>query len=656
MVGIFLGLTNTVRAADELVRPMIFSARYTFPDKCKYITVHSLSHVQGKVYAQSGVGWILASEQGWRILTPSHVVAGADLMIGECMDHYFPLSVQSKSETLDLALLRSSQDIGSFVFPLMLLKDREAVLSKLADNREMVSLLNPDHFAQPLEQKIKSQVYSYYDAPMPGAENKPELFKSYDRDVIMTGQTHFSSGLRSLVSETLAIRPGFSGAPLFVQVPSMDPNDPRLRTNKMFLMTMMVPDSYYQPYLAGMLTESEINGSRALGISLPDILKALPLLLQSQNPVADVYVEAQHLPLRLVYRNIVSGNTLLRTQSLLSSVPGAPARLTEVCEDSLAESSEWFKVNADSAAAQVLFQKSSDVRTTDKPNTTAAPEVSPTLKEILRNKNQRSIQQKTGGGDYGEGGGSVANLRNSVLMSPDDSDVMHGYNLTSYKRPNTCHRAVLEDDAHHVYDSFLVNGKPAKATDLSEAFDDLMQSSSSGVIPAGASCQSLELRMGRETFTYYTVDNQDYRYLRHEGLAVPLNGNAQDFVQCLDDAGMKRRVHVTAKNFNIDAILGDVRNVSGTISLADSPQCQLTLTSKNYSMANHWRHQIRSPLVDVDLIFGTEDRLLSVKVLKAAPECVDKFWLTEFNYSSQEAFDNKFGKMSINRLELELSR
>jgi len=635
-------------AANEYRQPVVFSwGRQLMTWKigksgspqgyCRIIQIHSLTENKGQVYAQSGVGWVLQAEEGFRVLTPSHVISGADVIAGQCEDRIFPLELQSRTETLDLALLRPLTDIRADVLPLIHLAKREVVQRGLDDqDKEILRVFNPDHFKKSFEETLGRQEKSSYWIPLlePGT-NEMKQFRSAPRDSDSMGIAHFENELSSLVVESLAIRPGFSGAPFFVnvqvdQAPVLDP------------FSSMNEDAYNQYYLVGMLTKAEVNGSRSLGVSLPVILNILPHLMREQNDAVDVYTASQNLPVRLRYTNVVQNNSLERNQELIYTSPNGEKRIfTEVCEDAAVDSSEWSKdVVSKRDFANLIRDYKSRKDVNEKRRGFDA----------LINSNRKSFdhlkatQQKISGGDYGEGGGNSASLHNSRLMVPDYGRYNLSGALTSYKRQNPCHKVVLKDDLGKVYDAMLMDGHLQKTTNLAEAYKVL----SRGAAPpaqreGGPLCSSLSLSIpyGSTSNTGYpALNGTPYFYTRTEGIAsVSPEANSVGTLTCSSN---QVRIQYREDVMQLNLVLGDVQTVSGSVRIGS---CKIEVTKKNYSMANRWKHQIRSPMADLDINLGQKDRLLTFKILRLDNSCYDssggQLWMMEVNFSSVEASKKK---------------
>lgn len=511
--------------------------------------------------------------------------------------------------------------------PLIALQDRKAFLAQMPkETREQVELFHPDHFAKPLEQRLYDQIYNFYAVP---AKDGVAVMKSYEADVTQAGVAHFENKLNSLVAESLAIRPGFSGSPLFAQIPA------EKLENKNFLVNLMSPDSYYQSYLLGMLTKAEINGSRSLGISLPEILKILPDLLATTDASRDVYAERQGNGLQLKYKMTFDGQSLIRSQQMVYK----GQLYSEICQDTTAESSEW-----DQQAA--ILESAAEAVRVNKDKTGANPVINVEIKrpspkdykDLKSNKTPggvKGFQQKSGGGDYGEGGGG-ATLKNSTLMTPPTDRMVFGAHLTSYKRVSTCSRAAVLDSLGHSIDHLENNGLIYKVTNLAEAYDVY-----SAAAQGAPMCPTYNLEPVMNSTTYYIQNEKEYSYSRTEGLAYQNGKASKDQLQCIPNADLYHLTFSEEKKLSLDLILGAPAKSKGTMSFfGTAGTCDITITAKNVNQVNRWRYQIRTDKADVDVAVGTEGRLLTIKILRLAQECSAatdaSFWMMEYNFSSPD--------------------
>jgi hypothetical protein len=627
-------------AADNFTTPMILSGDWQNSDHCRLVTVNTFTEIQGKVFFQQGVGWVIQSESGYKILTPSHVVAGAQIITATCLGKNVLLSLQSRTETKDLALLTPQSDIGAWAMPLIALEDRQTVLGRIdKSQRESIALSNPDHFSEPLEKKLLGQIYNNYLVPTP---NGVGSFKTYERDTKIHGIAHFENKVNSLVAETLAIRPGFSGSPLFAQIPADKLED------KNFLINMISPDTYFQPYLMGMLTKAEVNGSRSFGTSLPEILQILPLLMSGSDPSRDVYVEAKGLSSRLRYKMSFDGKNLVRTQELVTNAGGTPKVYSEVCQDATVESSDW---DTDSTKTSKLIDVIHGLKQSH-----AGPTQDPVIeihlpKDFKSSSPQRpappkGMLEKIGGGDYGEGGGGGI-LKNSVLMAPpNNGQIIMGGRLTSYKKIRSCGKAFIRDQAGSAIDSLMINSQSRKATNLAEAFDLLTRPSN------GTACATYYLDVGDSESTTYEVNGVPSIYARNDGTALTAGKDLANSLTCIPGKNIYF-LKLKTRNLFLDMTLGQSPQAArGTVTAGT---CTVGLTAKNYNWVNRWKHQLRSDKMDLDIALGDEGRILSVKILKLAPECgfsEEALWMYELNFLDREQILRAFSPFSLLRFSV----
>jgi hypothetical protein len=578
------------KATNEFAKPLIYPpvADYA-PTKCQLVTIQSVAVQRGQTYSQSGVGWVILGDEGYRILTPAHVISGADTIQAECQGKIFALQVVSKTETKDLALLKFQAGFENSLFPLIELKQTSA-------NSRMAT----DHFRQAFQTLLNEQIYNLYVVPKD--KNTPWFYRSYEGDIKKIGIAHLQKGLNTLAAETLAIRPGFSGSPLLIE------NPVQAKSNSYPGMYLYLGGQDTKTYLVGMLNKVEVNGSRSLGLSLPDILQMLPLLWNAKSWVLDVYSDANNKSLSLRYKNTVVDQELERSQELVfKSLNGDETVYKEICIDANLESSAWTSKGKDLSMAA------------------------------------------SRGGDYGEGGGGSASLRNSVLMTTKiDSVISLGMgNLTSFKRMNSCDKVMLQDNRGNLYDAFKVRGQLQKATSLSELYDLLASGEKLESAEGMPICRPVNLESGWNLISFYQANGKKYYHYRGEGSAkvtTPAEIRKIEekgylgFMRCYD--GNLLQLRAAGMSFRINVALGDPKRASGGIQFGgDSDRCGVKLTEMNYHMANRWKHQIRSRYIDVDISVGTKGRIVGIKFLKVPNECQvgesksdREFWMGEQNF------------------------
>jgi hypothetical protein len=379
------------------------------------------------------------------------------------------------------------------------------------------------------------------------------------------------------------------------------------------------------------------------------ILKTLPLLIATQSPSVDVYAKAQRSSWRLQYKNKVAGKTLERVRELINDASGKS--YTEVCEDDTLESSEWKSPVTMKAPAK------KDLKL-DITNKLQIDELIKSLK--IQDQELRSVETKSSGGDYGEGGGSALSLKNSHLMIHDRNRYVGGYNLASYKRDKACDKVVIKDGLGTSYDSISLQGNLKKATSLTDAYDSLSRGGQWTSAANGTLCKPtklLESIMGGFAETNYEAAGIFYFHSRAEGMAVPNTVKTQSApIGNLVCGPGKTDIQLEQENLKMNVHLGDVKNPTGFVQLKNS-SCMVALTPKNYSIANPWKHQIRSALMDMDITLGTEGRILSIKILKAAAPCLESsaenLWLLETHFNDPETMMKMYTPMKASWLKKE---
>ncbi len=628
---ILLSYSRLSLGRDNLANPTVYSGPGLITDvnRCQIIKVRSYAYSGSKIYAQEGVGWVLGSSQGTHILLPAHVVAGSDLLSGECGGRVFPLALKSKSETLDLALLNTPEQAASFLFPLIDLQDRNETLKSVkSDRKGLVNALAPDHSSEALKYAVRTQEANYYLVPS-NTPTAPEQFKSHDGDMLAVGFSHLEDGLNSLVVESLAIRPGFSGSPFFVQTSAKATAE---ETN----WAIMNPYLYSKPYLAGMLTKAEINGSRSLGVSLPKILETLPRLMSSADPDAG-------RPLRLRYVEKVTGGVLERSQEMVQTLSDGSQRVyTEVCNDTTAESSEWTVTSKEPKPQTKILIKdlSGDPQ---KVKTINYDEISQAVKDLKDSKVGSAIQRA--GGDYGEGGGNLLTLKNATFMVPLMDFPMPQSFLSSYKIKKNCDQSMIRDNYGTTFDSKNIGGRQVKTTTLAELYNALTNPK------AGKnSCVNASLEPARyedqTTVTPYLMNGTKYVYLRTEVEAK----RGQTGANSITCDGNTTRVNHSAANVKMDMSFSKAGRAQGYLSVTSTQGklCEVQLSPRTYRAAGSWKHLIRSKDLDADIILGAEDRIFSLKILRVSDACnpsdQGKLWMQEINFTENSRFSRMVGR------------
>ncbi|MBO9667853.1 MAG: hypothetical protein J7501_13710 [Bdellovibrio sp.] len=606
---------------DNLANPTVISGLGAVKDHnaCQIIKIRSYAYSENKIYAQEGVGWVVKSTQGTHILLPAHVIAGSNLLAGECGDRSFPLTLKNKSETLDLALLNTPEQAASFLFPLIDLQDRNESLKNIKGDRKVrANALVPEHTTEALKFAMRNQEMNYYLVPSK-IPDTPERFNSYGGDMQIVGFSHMAEGLHSLIVESLAIRPGFSGSPFFVKAP------PEKKTPEEAVLALTNPDLYYRPYLAGMLTKVEINGSRSLGVSLPKILEALPRLMSSEDADAG-------RALRLRYIEKVTAGVLERSQEMVQTLSDGSHRVyTEICNDSTAESSEWIKTEKEPNPQTKTIIKEISIDP-QKVKTMRYDDLSQAIKDLKDSKVGSAMQRS--GGDYGEGGGNLLSLRNATFLVPVLDDTTSLSYLSSYKIKKNCDQSMIRDNYGAIFDSKNVDGRQVKTTTLAELYNALSNPNAGKNSCINASLEATRY-MDQSTTTLYLMNGTKYIYLRTEGEAKKGQAGAQS-ITC---DGNTTRVNFSSANIKMDVSFSKSGKSQGYINLtsAQDKSCEVQLTPRTYRSVGSWKHIIRSKDLDADIVLGDEGRVFSLKILRVSEACsptdIGKLWMQEINFS-----------------------
>ncbi|WP_413574654.1 hypothetical protein ACLVWU_10530 [Bdellovibrio sp. HCB290] len=618
---ILIGLPSLGWGRENLSNPTVLSGPgiNTNTQQCQIINVYSYAIAGEKIYAQVGVGWVISAANQLRILLPAHVVAGAELLTGKCGNNVFPLALKSKSETLDLALLDTTSQATPYLLPLISLEDRNDFLKSLSGKQKsLVSSLAPPHTKSDITKALSEQSTNFYLIPS-STPNNPEMIKA--ETMISLGYSRIEKGIPSLYAESQAIRPGFSGSPFFVQSRHQASRDD-------MNMALFNPYLFDKAYLVGMLTKAEINGSRSLGISLPDILETLPRLLASSDADAG-------RPIRLRYAEKINGGILERKQELIQNLSDGSQRIfTEICNDSTAESSEWNTSNQQPSTQtkSVLKELSVDPQKIK----TLNPEDFKKITSDLQ-RSHLGTSARVSGGDYGEGGGSLYTLKDAIFMKPTrDSGGFLTADLSAYKSKKFCDQPMIKDQHGKKFDSITVGGKQIKTTTLAEYYTAL---TTPGL--GQNSCISTYLGgFGMEAANVYLVNGEELVYTRVESSIG--NSASENILQC---NGSETRVKLSGGNLFVDATFSKSGSARGSVQLRTSQGglCDIQLNGKNTRSVGSWRQQIRTKDVDIDVTFGAEDRAMGFKILRASAACnpfhSGKLWMYELNFS------NKFEKL-----------
>lgn len=591
---------------QNLRNPLILSGslqKNSRDNSCSYLLVHSFATKKGQNFYQSGIAWVIGTSQRPYFLTPDHVIAGADVIVAQCYEQYFVLSVKGRSPTLDLALLESSE-IPENIRSLIVWEDRTKYISKFSsDERLSLETLAPDH--QDFENKVVAGLGDYhqtYSYNMHVIKNEMP-FKFENLYLPARSWIQFGSGYVSelgLMFPGLGIRPGMSGAPMHI-----DSQDQRGNRT---------------PYLVGMAYLTEKNGAQSALISLPAILKALPLLMASTKADADVFSEVSPNGPFLVNKSQLPGQEKVLTVYTEKSWRS----FQQTCESPYQTSSEWGKNKT--PLVNSPFMETLKKGPLQKLSPSEYQRVKKSIQELQKTKNPKLNQIKSlRGGDFGEGGGgtAVAYAESFAYSSQGTTEFgLQKWLPSSYKNISECRRSGIVDiQTGEFFDTLSIDGKLRKVDDLHRFKNLLMEYGPRVLKQTGLPItpkRTWKLRASEKSAYFpYAIDGVTNWYIHTKARAEASPGlPASQFFESSLSGNIN--IHLTTDQLDLQVQTNNAA-IKGILRL--NPKCEIDLTKNNVHKSNIWKTEIRDRKVKADIIIS-ERPLLTIRILEAKKECL----------------------------------
>lgn len=462
---------------------------------CGLVTVHNIrtSAKAGAEVRQKGVGWVMMNANKLYVLTPHHVATHASTLMIQCRAKFFPVRVQSYSANKDLALLTfepSVHDVSGLT-PVLWLNGRaqySKVLSTLAhEQQEQMRSTNPDISQFSFTDLLQSGRVAGALLPRTGSENSPIVvsgsFTAFSKPTRVRLQRPDEGVLPTLqyplIMEGIGIRPGFSGAPAYIQLPTPQaPNapSPSLEQAMLSLQTTMLTERLSHLALplviVGMITKTETNGTNSAAISIEDLASTAKKLLSATGNIDETRQPGdQPDDLRFGYeiQATAHGETLLRTVSLVNP-EGRAIKLRETCDTEYRHSSDLPLVTRTSKwleASQALARDPSlDIASAYGLESDGDGLFSNSGSSELPAPGEESLRVARGGGDYGDGGGD-ADTRYTYLLESSAKDGLAS-RVAAFKTNNQCLSRGLRLDDGRDLSAIRVRGKIARMSSLSD--------------------------------------------------------------------------------------------------------------------------------------------------------------------------------------------
>lgn len=463
--------------------------------KCGLVTVQAERDSNAGRIQQTGLGWIVLDTVARRlvVVTPAHVVFGGERLFALCGESTFSLAVRSTSTTLDLAVLDIQNPAGisntlASMGPILILGESqqemiEEVVAQLPASERMstnskeslgslwaqrggkvpaeffLRYFAVDHNQFDFLSLLREQSFDGYFYVDPRRERTLRSVRSLEPDYQSLGLVLPMSpddtalfGQRTPLSVgNLAIRPGFSGAPLFVM--SRPPSSIQEWAQTAFAMGS-IPERLLPTYLVGMMTKTELNGIRSVAISLPDMLKVLPKMIREPKPIDYWRILNPTKPF-LSYHLVTDGVSIARQTSL--EIPrrhADPYVLTEYCLSDYLESSDWDEgrrrpdffgenlkdlLNPERRVVPRNLVPLSPLR--NWPARNSRPERNEFQRKDSKEFLERSRGYLRGGGDYGEGGGGSSSAKNFNTDRSPHADEHDSDRLGVHRSRSICRQA-----------------------------------------------------------------------------------------------------------------------------------------------------------------------------------------------------------------------
>lgn len=658
-----LSLGFSIAHAEELG----VVAHYLIPtqktDPCSIVNIHSLNtKADGTTLYQKGQGWITklrkqGSEHQLGVVLPYHVVVNASEVYGECRGVYFSLSepvIDAEADLVHLVIsdgkLLANGTLSPLLVELATQKLRDVIYSTDSVKGIFSQPLSPQEMRKQLPEVLNSAI-SFGVAMAPAGSSELAFLMSPNGYDIVSGAVDASQDPldRYIRIENFGIRPGVSGAALFGI-----PANPLFRSydlskNK---VVYQAPIEMIPKTVLGMVTKTKLNGAETVAISLPDItrflefhvIQGLPLLEKRyevhyrESQGTDQSVELQS------YLSLLTADASVPVQETCSAEFKQSADFSPLMDPKLKNISEDFKKKPDFKIKNLQHQLN-DLTHRSKANENF-------LKDL---ENLQKLQKKSGGGEYGEGGGGFASRQAQFLTSRSyvgsfsRSDV--GFNAQSevasfglYLKNQSCpEQSLLLGDRR--VNTLALKGKPLQRL---VTYEDLRRAAKYGT----KSAEILLAHARYETRPFFTFEEA-----WGEPLTIPLlsvqavsstdpnwKPGGKDYFKEKLTAAQKSSSFVTVSNQSLELNtqltgISDSQKM-GWLQLtykegswqgrfALNSHCEVRLKSENFKAIHPWLVQYKDEGNDIKIEMGVQNRLLSITFQKVACENIKNLALGE---------------------------
>lgn len=630
---------------------------------CSLVTVQGQRNQSG---VQNGIGWIVLNrrEESLYAVTPAHVVRGTGKIEVICQNKREAVSLVSLSPTHDLALLKFQkprQELltiftpflymgvswNDFFSPLLNGTDPGNLLANLHPSNIFSSQIplvhqfiyfNPDRASLKMRDLLLLQSALGFSYVEPGNEKRIFGILSTSQNFQKFGVLNSLHGLdrRLLGPEStlsvngLSLRPGMSGAPLFVHI--QKPNQDSLAA---LMEHRLGPaaELNQQKYAMGMMVKTELNGVRGLAIPIEDIVGVIDKMLHQ-------------LPLAQTTDPYLSYETISDAQGLqdvtLLNIP-------------LARQANWTIRNAcdfETVSSGVYF--------------------------FAR------------GGDYGEGGDGLRRMDLEYLTSHSGQHPLLSAQFSAYRSSSLCPRnGVLLPDGRVLIglkSSERINSREILSIDdlfglakqmrsqlpsyvrrygifenqnsrrlARQEFCSAHGKSRGGVLSFGGSLRFAKALDWRNRKVGYTRS----RYAMDLDSS---NGNHSAEIECLSSSDLRlrlsqpgatvstlgiddpvQRTHPRWATPNIEIDFSASRDrTEGVLKLTNpiqenQPVCEVPIRESDLRPSGPWMYSISSDQLKINIELSLGPRLLHIDILKLPEHCeralnVDSLWLGEIEF------------------------
>jgi hypothetical protein len=661
---------------------------------------------------QKGVGWITMFANKLYVLTPYHVATHATALMIQCRSKFFPVQLKSYSASKDLALLTFEPSIHApgMLSPLLWLNGRtnyDKFLTSLSPElREQMSLMNPDISPFKFTDLIQSGRVAGALLPQTGNESSPivvsgafEALRKRTRVRLQRPDEGVLSALQyPLIMEGIGIRPGFSGAPAYIQLPISPGSIPQHLSPEQAAAMILFERLSHRTLplvIVGMITKTETNGTNSAAISIEDLVSTAKQLLSIDGNL-DEHSSQDDLRFGYDSQPTSYGEVLLKTVSFKNQT-GQIIKLRETCDTEYRHSSDVPVVSRHGkwldAAKALQHDPSLDIATAYGLENKGEDLFSAASSSLDTTKpSEESLRIARGGGDYGDGGGD-ADTRYTYLL---DSSAQFGMAspVAAFKTNNQCLSRGLQLDDGRTLTSARARGRIVRLSGISdltalaqsEGPNFLARLNETAIYDNSISlfCSRDEFRKSDTVFfetprmfdRTVRLDNREYRLIeKYGGRASTPTGQFLKCAKPVNQPGAPMSLTIgysdranapeaqwlrsifKSETFETQGGTGESRlqdshKVSFRLAIPDrgAPQglavlgnekqnCVIKLSEKNVMRENPWRYSIRDPRLEVTIDLNSDRRILNIRITSLDRECLsdasrEEVWLIKSDFET----------------------